>query len=178
MTTRTLLFLTVFAAAAPAAPAADRTVLADRTYRLEWQELIRVTRGRRVELTLPSGIRLRGAVIAVEPDELVLDVRKTSDKHAFPKGRNAFPRADVTRLRVRQNARYTWRGVGLGIGAACGTLAGIGVAAVTGNAGAVALSVAIPAGLGYLLGWAGDYPKEFDVIVEPGPKAAPDPGSL
>jgi len=168
MITQALLLTMLLAAASPAARASDRIVQVDKTYRLEWEELSRVTRGRRVDLTLPSGTQLRGTVVAVKPEELVLDVRKTSDKHAVAKGHHAIPRAGVTRLRVTEKSRHTWRAIGLGIGAGVGTLAAIGVGAVTGNAAAAALSVVIPASVGYLIGWGGDYPKGFDVVVEPG----------
>lgn len=177
MTTHALLWTVLLAAAAPAARASDRIVQVDKTYRLEWEELSRVTRGRRVDLTLPSGTQLRGTVVAVEPDDLVLDVRKTSDKRAVPKGHYAIPRADVTRLRVTEKARHTWRAIGLAVGAGIGTLTAIGVGALTGNAAAAALSVVIPTSVGYLIGWGGDYPKGFDVVVEPGSKARVDRGT-
>jgi hypothetical protein len=173
MTLRALLLFGILAGVLPAA--ADPKAPTDRVYRLQWRDLSRITRGRNVRLTLPSGIRLRGMVIAVEPEELVLDVRKTSDKHSYPKGRAVVPRPEVTRLRV-DNSRHTWRSAGLGIGLTAGALVGIPLALYEAKAGAVALSIIVPTGVGYLLGWAADR-KVTEILVEPDPGEPPSPRS-
>ncbi len=143
-----------------------------RTFHLQWRDLDRAARGYRIGLQLPSGIRLQGDVVAFEPDELVIDVRKTSDKRAYPKGRAIVPRPEVTRLKVIKT-RATWRKVGTAIGGGIGgglatpmvalALDGGHNAAVTGI-----LTVAVPAGIGYLLGWAADV-NVVEIVVDPDP---------
>jgi hypothetical protein len=148
--------------------AADKP--AERTIRLQWRDLGRATQGHRIALKLPSGIKLEGDPIAFEDDELVLDVRKTSDKRAYPKGRSIVPRPEVQRLRIIKTRR-TGRAAGAAIGGGAGALLAVPLVEYLhnegGNAGlAGLLAVAIPAGLGYVMGWATDV-KQVQVEVEP-----------
>ena len=75
-----------------------------RTFRLEWRDLDRMIRGRNIDITLPAGIKLKGRVTSVEDDALMLDVGKTSNKRAYPKGRAVVPRPEVKR-----NSRWPGR---------------------------------------------------------------------
>jgi hypothetical protein len=166
MTTRKLLALLLFAAAAAA-----ETPPPDRAYRLQWRDLDRVARTRTIDLTLPSGIRLRGVVVSVEAEELVMDVARTSNRRAYPKGRATVPRPEVQRFRLIEKKGHTWRAVGAAIGGTIGTAIAIPMAMYLHNeggsaAGAATLAVAIPAGLGYLVGWSSDR-KVMDIVVEP-----------
>ena len=159
--------LAVLAAMAPPAPCAGKPDR--RTFHLQWRDLDRATRGHRIALVLPSGIKLQGEVVAVEDDELVLDVRKTSDKRAYPKGRAIVPRPEVKRLRVIKT-RYTWRKAGAAIGGGIGAAIAIPAVSVADNLNlnkslVGVLSVAVPAGVGYLLGWAADV-TEVEIVVE------------
>jgi len=112
-----LLVAMVAAAAALAAPQDKPREAGARVYRLQWRDLERMTRGRRISLTLPSGVRLEGQVAAVAADELALDVLKTSDKRAYPKGRAIVLRPEVQRFRIFETRR-TWRILGTVIGGA------------------------------------------------------------
>jgi hypothetical protein len=152
-------------ALSPAVCAAEKD--STRTFHLRWQDLEGATRGHRVVLELPSGIRLKGTVTAVEADALVMDIRGSSNKRAYPKGRAIVPRPEVTRLRISRT-RHTWRAVGTAIGGGIGTLAAIGVAQAGSDRVAVnvLVAVAIPTGLGYALGWAADI-DELEIVVEP-----------
>ena len=165
-----LLVAMVAAAAALAAPKDKPKEAGARVYRLQWRDLERMTRGRRISLTLPSGVRLQGQVASVAPDELALDVVKTSDKRAYPKGRAIVPRPEVQRFRIFETRR-TWRILGTVIGGSVGAAVAVPIAIYTNNEGGTATgvcaaAVAVPAALGYLLGWAGDR-KVTEVIVEP-----------
>lgn len=160
--------LFLIAGAAAAAPSEKPT---EQVYRLEWRDLDRIIRGSRISLVLPSGIRLEGDVVTVESDELILNVRKTSDKHAYPKGHATVPRPEVTRFRVVQKRGYTWRAVGTAIGAGGGLVVAIPVGSYLHNEGGSAalssvLLVGVPAGLGYLVGSSADS-NVMEIAVEP-----------
>lgn len=140
-------------------------------YRLQWADLGRIINNCRVSLTLPSGIRLQGDVASVESDALVLFVTKTSDKHAYPKGRGIVPRPEVTSLRVSKTNGYGWRVAGTAIGAGTGALLGVGLAEYASSRGGHAVAagvagIAIPTVFGYLAGWSADR-KTFLVTIEP-----------
>jgi hypothetical protein len=45
-------------------------------------------------------LRLEGKAIAVEPDALVLSVKKSGDPQAYPKGQNSIPRSSLSELRL------------------------------------------------------------------------------
>jgi hypothetical protein len=178
MKSRCLLLLAVLAAAALAAPPQDSRGPAPRVVRLQWRDLDRLTRGRSISLVLPSGIELGGIVASVEKEELILDVRKTSNKQAYPKGRATVPRPEVKRCRVVTKNSHTWAGVGGGIGAAIGTLVAIPVAQCCSSpAKSAALAIAIPAAVGYLLGREADR-AVMDIIIEPDPPAPDEPGGF
>lgn len=164
MKSRSALLFAILAVAAAAAPEQG-------AYRLQWRDLERVTRGHWISLVLPSGIKLQGDVVAVESDELVLDVHKTSDKHAYPKGRAIVPRPEVTRCRVWQKRGVAWRIAGTAIAGGAGAAVAVPFALYMHNEGAEGVPaavamVAVPAGLGYLAGWAADR-KVMDIVVEP-----------
>lgn len=165
MRSRIVLLLAILGVAAAAPPQS-----AEGAYRLQWRDLDRVTRGRWISLVLPSDIKLQGEVVAVEADELVLDVHKTSDKRAYPKGRAIVPRPEVTHCRVWQKRGVAWRIAGTAIGGGAGAALAVPLALYMHNEGgegvaAAAALVAVPAGVGYLLGWAADR-KTMDIVVE------------
>lgn len=91
--------------------------------RLKWSELTRVVLGQKATMILPSGASIEGKVLAVEPDILVIDITKTSDSRAYPKGQASVPRSSVSVLNVKK-VQYRWRVIGTAIGAGTGLLAG------------------------------------------------------
>ncbi len=110
---------------------------------LTWDELSSLS-GRTIRLTMPETAVITGKLTAVEPQGLVLQISKTTDKAAYPKGRFVVPRSAVKVLDVlskRKRGRVigtifgAWSGLSLGAyagfhansaGAALATLAGVG----------------------------------------------------
>ncbi len=121
---------------------------------LHWRELGPVIAQGRVTTVLPDGTALQGLLLAVNEDALVLDVKKSSDKKAHPKGRTSILRDQITTLSLRET-----KGI---VGRTALTLAGIlGTGGLTGpllasesrTAGAVVLGAVIGGGVGgYYLG--------------------------
>jgi hypothetical protein len=141
-----------------------------RTFRLEWRDLDRMVRGRSIDITLPSGVQLKGRVTSVELDALMLDVRKTSNKRAYPKGRAVVPRPEVTQFTLARKEGYAWSAVGASIGGTIGAGVAAGLVQVLEGDGqraaAAALAIGIPAAIGYGLGWGADH-EYVNVIVVP-----------
>jgi len=100
---------------------------------LKWSELNTAIYGQSVELPLPGAFTVTGEVVAVREDALVLDIRKTSDAGAFPKGNAVLPRASVTLLKVAQRRGSHWRAMGTIIGVLGGVALGGYIAAKTAN---------------------------------------------
>jgi hypothetical protein len=61
-----------------------------------WDELARIIPGMSLRLILPDATVINGRAVEVRPDELVVDVRRTSNRLLHPKGRTGIPRSDVT----------------------------------------------------------------------------------
>ena len=91
-----------------------------RELELKWSELPSFIAGHNIELVTPKGALIRGEVIAVREDALLIDVKKTSDSSAYPKGNIVFPRQSVTVLSL-QRSRGSW---GRSIGTVLGVLSG------------------------------------------------------
>lgn len=69
---------------------------------LKWSELGPRITGKKVALVLPDGTNVQGKVRAVDPDGLQLDISKTSDKRAQPKGLHTIPKQSLSGLRVTE----------------------------------------------------------------------------
>jgi hypothetical protein len=126
---------------------------------LDWDELAQTIVDKEIALVLPDGTDIQGLALAVRPEALVLDVRKTSDRKLHPAGQAAIPRASVRLVKVvRRSGPFKMAG-GL-LGAFGGILAASGVAAATDSVGATlgALVVGIPAlaTVGYYAGKEAD----------------------
>jgi hypothetical protein len=125
---------------------------APKPVEVKWSELGAIISGRTVELILLEGPKLRGDVDAVREDALVLDVTKTSDVKAYPKGGATIPRASVTTLKLERPRGHWGRTVGsLGGLMAGAALGGLGDNLTAAFYGAVAGSIA-----GYYIGKAAD----------------------
>jgi hypothetical protein len=91
---------------------------------LKWDELHDIIYRHSVELTLPGAYTVKGDVAAVRADALVLDIKKTSDTKAFPKGNGVIPRSSITFLKVEQRGKSNWHTMGTIIGVLSGVVLG------------------------------------------------------
>src|SRR5580700_1218695 len=91
---------------------------------LHWDQLSAFVSDHSVAVTLMDGTRIEGKAIAVEPDQLIMDVRKTSDPRAHAKGRQSVPR-DQAKAIVVNRPTVRWRIVGVSLGAAAGVPVGV-----------------------------------------------------
>jgi hypothetical protein len=101
-----------------------------RPVELKWSELGSLISGHTVELTLPGGAKVKGDVAAVREDALAIDVRKTSDAKAYPRGGTTIPRASVTTLRL-ERSRGRWGRI---LGSVGGVVAGAALGGYVANA--------------------------------------------
>ena len=95
---------------------------------LRWEELSGVAAGKDVDLRLTDGTRLRGELLVVRPDSLSIDVNKTSNEKAYPKGQREVPRASVSEFEMRRLKSAKWRVVGTTLGVVGGIFTAAGVA--------------------------------------------------
>ena len=134
---------------------------APKPLELKWSELSHAIQGRTIELTLPGGTTVGGEVTVVREDSLVLDVHKTSDSNAYPKGNAILPKASVTVLNLKETHSAWGRKMGSGLGALTGVLAGGYIAAKTAPSAGSGLAIfgaiaGVGAVGGYYLGKAAD----------------------
>jgi hypothetical protein len=108
---------------------------------LKWNELAPLIAGHTVEVTLPAGATLKGEVASVREDALVLDVKKTSDSKAYPKGNAVIPRASVTLLKLEKGGGSGWRTMGTVVGVLSGVVLGGYIAAKTANDAGPAVAI-------------------------------------
>jgi len=143
---------------------------APRPLELRWNELSSTIGSRTIKLTLPDGATISGEVIVVREDSLVVNVRKTSDSKAYPKGNAAIPRKSVTVLSMTESNGHWGRKIGASLGTLAGLLAGGYVAAKTASSAGSGLAIfgAITgAGMvgGYYLGRSADAKATFIRVV-------------
>jgi len=110
--------------------------------KVTWDGLSEIV-GKNVRVVMPDGSRIEGRATELQADALVVNIRKTTNKAAFPKGKFLVARATLRALDVSRNTIY-WRTTGVVVG----TVAGIGLfAALFETHG---LSTSGPAAVGYL----------------------------
>lgn len=134
---------------------------APKPLELDWSELSSRIQGRTLELTLPDGTTVGGAVVVVRDESIVLNISKTSDSKAYPKGNVTIPRASISLLKLTETHSQWGRKMGVGLGLFTGVLAGGYTAGKTASSagtglamfGAIAGSGAIA---GYYLGKTAD----------------------
>ena len=68
--------------------------------RSRWDELPNMIEGMNIRMNLPDSTVIRGQTLEVRPDELIVDVRRTSDPRLHPKGRTSIPRSDVSTIEL------------------------------------------------------------------------------
>jgi len=142
---------------------APRAAAESRLQRQTTWEGLAVVVGHTVKIVMPDGARIEGKATGVEVDALAMEIRKTTNKTTYPKGRFLVPRATLKAVDVDQPTRR-WKVVGLGVGGVVGAaLAVLAISIVkdgfqTGHPVEAALfagAVGVPVG-GYLLGRRAD----------------------
>ena len=142
---------------------------------LKWSELGQAVAGRTVQMVLPDGTSLKGPVLNVTSEALEIQIKKTSNRKAYPKGQFSVPRSSVSVLQMRE-VKGSWRAIGTALGAGAGsTLAWFvaqGVFHFTGEGSATPGRTGIVAGLGagvtaagYFLGREADKRATIITIV-------------
>ena len=105
---------------------------------LKWSELAAVVTGQTIEFTTKDGVTLRGNVVSVRPDELVLQAKHTSNPKLFPKGGATLPRTSLDTLRMIKTKGAWGRRLGTMLGLVAGlTLGGYAAARVNGPDAAI-----------------------------------------
>jgi hypothetical protein len=89
---------------------------------LKWSELSPTVANREVTVLLSGNVRVRGTVTELQPNALVMTIRKTSDKKTYPKGDASIARAEVHEIRIKR-VRGPAR---LIVAAGAGTVAALG----------------------------------------------------
>jgi hypothetical protein len=90
----------------------------------KWEGLTVVT-GHTVSIAMPAGAVIMGKATSVESDALVVDVTKTSDRTAYPKGVVRVPRATLHRFEMQTKGKLG-RSVATPMGFLVGAGAGVG----------------------------------------------------
>ena len=126
--------------------------------------------GQRVRVLMPDGARIEGKATGLEVDALAIEVERSSNRKAHPKGRFLAPRATLQAVDVVQPSSKHWRILCTALGAGIGYVAlraavNSAKASNTGAAaGLGALGVGLPVA-GYLIGNAADRRVVTYVIV-------------
>ncbi len=127
---------------------------------VKWEGLWAVV-GQTVSIAMPGGAVITGKATGVESDALVVDVKKTTDPKACPKGTLRVPRATLHVFRVRNEGRK-FRILGTALGGSAGFASGAAAFSRPAfllddyNWGAMIGLAAAGAAVGYLAGNAAD----------------------
>src|SRR5262249_25540114 len=65
-----------------------------------WSELLPIV-GEKIAISLPDGSYVQGKTVAIEPDNLKMNVEKTSSPGLHPVGTNTIPRAMIDIVEIR-----------------------------------------------------------------------------
>jgi hypothetical protein len=131
-----------------------------RPLELKWGELAATVQGHSAELTLTGGTSVTGDVAAIRDDAMVLDVKKTSDARAYPKGNASIPRGSIQLVKLKRSGSWG-KTLGITLGVLSGVAVGGYVAGSTQNSAGpgVAVFLVIAGAMsvgGYLLGRRAD----------------------
>ena len=127
---------------------------------LRWGDLSPLIVDQRVRLHLPEDVRIKGRVLSVRDDGLYMNIKKRSNKKAYPKGLTVIPRADVSLIELRKKRGIKYRAILTPIGAVLA--AGLIVYSIAAGGGAESAEISVVAagalggGLAYFLGWGLD----------------------
>jgi len=103
-------------------PLSQRIAVAQTAVELPWSEIAPLIVDREIALALPDGTYIRGKALAVQADDLEMDVKKTSDRRLHPKGQTTIPRALVSVIELRKMRKFPIGAIG---GGAAGYVGGV-----------------------------------------------------
>jgi hypothetical protein len=83
---------------------ASAGALAASVQELRWSELAPLVAGKRVEISLVDGSRVKGEALAVRDDTLVMDIRGSSGPTRFSKGQGRVPQTQVNLIKVERES--------------------------------------------------------------------------
>jgi hypothetical protein len=157
MRTRSTIVMAMVAILAWDAPRAAASAVDQR--QTNWAGLSVVV-GRRVRVLMPDGTRIEGKATALEVDALAIEVSKTSNRKAYPKGRFLVSRATLRAVDVVQPSTVYGRIICTALGGVIGYVAmRAAINASKTNTGEElgfgAVGVGLPVA-GYLIGNAAD----------------------
>ena len=109
---------------------------------LRWNELAPLIVGHQVEVALTEGLKIKGEIISVREDALVMDI--TSRAKGYEKGNASVPRASVNLIKV-ERTRGSW---GRTMGTVVGVMSGVVLGAYVGGKINAPVGAAIPVFLG------------------------------
>lgn len=93
---------------------------------ISWHDLPIVI-GKNVSLVMPGGAVISGKVVGVHAEAMKVNVTRTSEPGAYPKGEVRVPRASLRTLEVRTKSRK-FRVLGTLLGGIAGFAGGLGAA--------------------------------------------------
>jgi hypothetical protein len=142
--------------------------------RIKWEGLSALI-GKKVRIVMPDGARIEGKATALELDAFAVEIRKTSNPAAYPRGKFLVPRATLKAVDVNHPTKQ-WRILCTAAGGALGLFFGVEAAIRVGgilggrhnasaNAAFVSLAIGTPIA-GYLIGSAADRRTITYVIAE------------
>lgn len=128
---------------------------------LRWNELAPVISGRTITVVAPGGATLTGEVMTVRDDALLLEIKKSSNRAAYPGPSASIPREAVTQLTLERRRGSWGRNMGTIIGVLTGVVVGGYVAGTTADSAGTGIPIflAIASGItvgGYYVGRAAD----------------------
>ena len=110
--------------------------------------------GQRVAMVMPEGIRIKGEVLSVRDDGLLMNIRKTGNKKDYAKGQALIPRAHVSLITRRRRCGVGYRailtpvGFLIGGGLGAGVMTGFGHSTPSDRGAYLGLTVMIAATVG------------------------------
>lgn len=107
-------------------PVGTNCAVADERRTVTWSEVDSAVADATIKLVLPTGTRIQGKLLRVEPAGLALNVTETSNTKDIAKGRASIPRASISTIQARK-CGAKWRVI-LGIGVPAGLLGAAGAA--------------------------------------------------
>ena len=128
-----------------------------------WRDLSAMLTGKDIILDMSGGDHIRGVVLAVEGDSMILRTRK--------RARQPVPRTNVRDVRIARRNSCKWRIISTAIGAGAGAAIATPVLAETHNEGssnydgAAVGAVAGLAVIGFVLGWQTDHARDLVRIL-------------